>query len=200
MSVISIVGAPGVGKSFLAKQLACLHASPAFFEGEADIFTKDVLAILNNEQDSKERFIWITSQYQHNLEKAHQIAAQGIDCYVDGDILSFEAWLDAEQGKHSPNILKQFLKDNEHLQADKVIVLVKTKKELLKTLKARGRKSEQTSFIFDRALRVQKGCMKLAEKYEHAILIDRTNIDYTDEDELKKIVRTIQAMPSRQQA
>lgn len=197
MTVIAIVGAPGVGKSFLAKQLACLHAGPAFFEGEAGIFTKDILHVLNNEQDSKERFQWITTQYKNNLEKARQISAQGIDCYVDGDILSFEAWLDAETGTQSPKVLKKFLKDNQHLRADKIIVLIKTKKELLKTLKARGRKSEQTDFIFDRALRVQKGCMKLAQKYPHAQLIDRTRIDYTDEQELKKLVTIIQDLPRR---
>lgn len=197
MTVIAVLGAPGVGKSFLAKQLGCYHCCPSFFEGEAGIFTKEVLAVLNREEDSPQRFLWLLERYRKNLEQAKAISEKlGIDCYVDGDILSFEAWLAAEKGKHSPAVLKRFLAKNSHLRADKVIVLVKTKKALLKSLEARGRKSEQTRFIFERALRVQKGCLELAKKYDHVLLIDRTKKDFTDEKQLSQLVGLIEAMPS----
>lgn len=194
MSVISIIGAPGSGKSFLIKQLGCLNNSPAFFEGEKGIFTKEILKVLNSPKDSKERFEWLTKQYKKNLQRAHEISKLGMDAYVDGDILSFEAWLAAEKGRESIEILKNFIDENQNLRADKVLVLIKTKQALLKTLASRGRKSEQTDFIFKRAIRVQKGMIEVSKKYRHSMIIDRTSIDYTDEKKLKKVNKLIKGI------
>mgnify|MGYP001595583930 CR=1 FL=1 len=43
MGIISIIGAPGVGKSFLVKQLSTLECAPAFFEGEEGTIPQEIL-------------------------------------------------------------------------------------------------------------------------------------------------------------
>lgn len=191
MTVISIIGPPGVGKSTLVRQLACLNCSPAFFEGEEGIFTKEVLDVLNNEIDSEERYDWLTERFKSNLEKAHEISKQGIDVYVDGDVTTFEAWLEAEIGDKSPEYLRNWLKNNQHLKADIIIVLTASENKIKENINKRGRTSELNSFIINRSMRVHKGCINLSKKYPNALLIDRTNIDFMDENQIREIDKMI---------
>ena len=151
MAVISIVGAPGVGKSTLVRQLACLNCAPAFFEGEEGVFPKDVLGVLNSPIDSKQRYEWILDRFQRILIKAHTISQQGIDVYVDGDILTLEAWLNAETGAHSRPILQKWLESNKDLRAHMIVALTASTQKIEENIKSRGRESEQNSFIVNRA-------------------------------------------------
>jgi deoxyadenosine/deoxycytidine kinase len=197
MAVISIIGCPGIGKSFLAKYLACKNCLPGFFEGEAGIFSDEVLAVLNGEEDSEQRYEWLFGRYKKTLERAHKISEQGIDCYVDGDVLTAEAWLNAEIGDKSPKILKRWLEDNKHLMAHKVIILYSDEDKVVKTIQGRGREAEQSDFIIQRALRIQREAIKLAKKYPHTILVDRTNLDFTDPKTLKELEEKIRRLEPR---
>ena len=195
--VISFISAPGVGTSFLTKQMACRHADPGFFEGEEGIFTPEVLDVLNNEVDSPHRHDFLSSRTKSMLEKAHAIAGLGITSYVDGDVLLMEAWLDSEIGDQSPPVLRQWLDDNAHLMADKVIVLIASDEKLQENIVRRGRASEQTDFIKQRALRVGKSCAKLGEKYAHVKVLDRSNLEFTKTETLEMIDNLIREMPSK---
>ncbi|MFH0869742.1 MAG: hypothetical protein V1866_01650 [archaeon] len=187
MAVISIVGCPGIGKSFLAKQLACADCVPAFFEGETGIFPESVLAVLNSEIDSKERYDWLLARYKRTLERAHRISELGIDCYADGDILTMSAWLKAEMGEKSPAKLKQWIEENKDLKADLAIVIYSSEQKIIAEIKKRGRKSEQNDFIIQRSLRVQRACIELAKKNKRAILIDRTDLDFSNPKTLQDL-------------
>lgn len=194
MVVISVIGAPSVGKSFLVKQLACLNCKPAFFEGEKGVFPQEVLKLLNAEKDSEERFEWILSRYKETLERAHKISKNGIDCYVDGDILSVEAWLKAEVGDKSPAVLKRWLEENNHLRVDKVIILTLPEDKIKDNLVERGRESEQSDFIYERALRIQKACEDIAEDNDNVFLVEREDIDFTKGKDLQWIDKNIKKM------
>ena len=191
MAVISVIGAPSVGKSFLVRQLACKNCLPVFFEGESGIFPKKVLKYLNGEKDTKERYRWILARYKKSLENARKISDSGIDCYVDGDILTFEAWLDAEIGDKSPAVLIEWLEENQYLRADKVIALIVSEEKIKDNILGRGRSYEQSNFIYERALRIQKGCVEVAKKYKHVILVDKNNLDFTDEKKLSRLEKKI---------
>lgn len=197
-SVIAFISAPGVGKSFLTKQMACKNMAPGFFEGEAGIFPQSVLDVLNSEMDTEERYVWITSRLKMMLERAHAIARLGIDCYVDGDVLLVESWLRAEIGTKSPNFLQKWLADNVHLMAHKVIVLTATDEKIRENIQERNRATEQTEFIQERAFRIGQACLDLAEKYPHAKVVDRTQLDFTDSATLSMIDEVIQSLPPHQ--
>ena len=191
MTVISIVGPPGVGKSTLVRQLACLNCAPAFFEGEEGIFRRSVLDVLNSPYDSKERYKWILDRFRRTLLKAHRISQQGVDVYVDGDILTFEAWLNAETGAHSKAILKKWLKLNKDLRAHMMVVLTASTQKIEENIRKRGRTSEQNPFLLDRARRVHSEFLKMSDKYIHILLLDRTDINFTDEDHLLDVDKII---------
>jgi|GEM_PF-5778527 len=134
--IISFISAPGVGTSFLTKQMACRHCCPGFFEGEEGIFTPSVLSAINSEEDTPERYSWLTNRTKLILERAQTIAKVGITSYVDGDVLLVEAWLNAEIGQKSPPVLKKWLKENKCLMADKIIVLAASEKKLKENIAA----------------------------------------------------------------
>jgi len=196
--VIAFISAPGVGTSFLTKQMACRHCCPGFFEGEEGIFTPSALSVINSEEDTPERYGWLTNRTRLMLERAHIIADTGITSYVDGDVLLVEAWLNAEIGNQSPPVLQEWLKTNANLMADKVIILTASDKKLQENIISRGRVSEQADFIKLRALRIGQECASLGEKYEHVQVLDRSDLEFTNTQTLDFIDNLIKEMPSRQ--
>jgi hypothetical protein len=195
--VIAFISAPGVGTSFLTKQMACRHMCPGFFEGEEGIFTPSVLSVLNNDQDSPERYDWFSGRTKMMMERARAIADIGITTYVDGDVLLLEAWLNAEIGDKSPDTLRKWLKENRHLMADKVVVLVASKERMQENMVKRGRASEQNEFIRERALRVGKACSDLEKKYKHVKVLDRSDLEFTKTETLQSIDDLIEKIPPR---
>lgn len=194
--VIAFISAPGVGTSFLTKQMACKNMMPGFFEGEEGIFTPSILSVLNNENDSFERYDWLTGRTKIMLERAHRIAKSGIDCYVDGDVLLAEAWLVAEIGDKSPVFLKKWLDENKHLMAHKVVVLTASDEKIKENIKQRGRSSEQSEFIRERALRIGRACVDLEKKYKHVQILNRSDLEFADSDTLAFVDKFIQSIPS----
>jgi hypothetical protein len=195
--IIAFISAPGIGTSFLTKQMACRHCCPGFFEGEEGIFTPSVLSVLNSEEDSPERYDWLTNRTGLMLERARAIAEAGITSYVDGDVLLMEAWLKAEIGHQSPPVLRQWIERNAYLMADKVLVLTASDKKLQENIAKRGRASEQTDFILQRALRIGQECVKLGEKYGHVEVLDRSDLEFSHTQTLEFIDDLIGRIPSR---
>ena len=192
--VIAFIGAPGVGTSFLTKQMASKNCCPGFFEGEEGVFTDEAINKINSEIDTPERYDWFLDRTKTMLEKAHVIAKSGITSYVDGDVLLIEAWLKAEIGDQSPLVLKKWIKDNKNLQANKVIVLTASEKKLKENIASRGRASEQTDFIKQRAVRIEEECKNLENKYEHVKLLDRSDLDFSDRQALDFVDKIIKKM------
>jgi hypothetical protein len=194
--VVAFIGAPGVGTSFLTRQMACRNCNPSFLEGEEGIFTSTILSVLNNKIDTPQRYDWLAERTRLMLERAHAIAGIGITSYVDGDILLLEAWLNAEIGKQSPPILRKWIKANSHLRADKVIVLTAPGQKIQENITRRGRISEQSDFIQQRAQRIGQECRKLEGKHEHVRILDRNNLEFTKTETLDLVDNLIKQIPS----
>lgn len=195
--VIAFISAPGVGTSFLTKQMACRHCCPGFFEGEEGIFTPEAINVINSEIDTPERYDWLTNRTKTMLERAHKIAEAGITSYVDGDVLLVEAWKNAEIGNQSPKTLDIWVKENAHLMADKVVILTASDKKLRENIESRGRVSEQSDFIKQRAMRISRECAKLAEAYSHVKVLDRSELEFTKLETLEFIDEFVKNIPSR---
>ncbi len=188
MSIISVVGTSGVGKSFLVKQLASLKSCPAFFEGEEGTISEKILKQVFQSDDPLPRWKFFVGRYVQNLSKARKISDIGIDCFVDGATLSQEAILPYEDPKYRPSIIKIMNKDPS-LESDKIIVLIASKSYIKKAIDSRKRTSEQNKNALKRALFIQNEYIKLAKKNKKCILIDRTNLEFTREKDLFIILK-----------
>lgn len=195
--VIAFISAPGVGASFLTKQMACRHCCPGFFEGEEGIFSPEAISVINSETDTPNRYNWLTNRTKIILERAHKIAEAGITSYVDGDVLLVEAWKNAEIGNESPKTLGAWIKENSNLMADKVVILTASDKKLQENIENRGRVSEQSDFIKQRAMRISRECAKLAETYPHAKVLNRSDLEFTKLETLEFIDEFIENIPFR---
>lgn len=190
MAVISIVGTSGVGKSFLVKQLASMECLPAFFEGEEGTIPAEVLADVFSGKDPCDRWRWFHDRYRVTLERARRVSDAGIDCYVDGAVMTEEAILIGEDKKHHKALLAM-IGGITHLNSDKIVLLTADEKTLRDMILARGRKSEDAEKALDRSIRIQNEFLRLAKRAENTTVIDRSGLDFMREEDLKSVLSKI---------
>jgi len=184
VAVISIVGTSGVGKSFLVKQLASMECLPAFFEGEEGTIPAEVLADVFSGRDPCDRWRWFHERYVLTLERAREISDGGIDCYVDGAVMTEEAILSDEDKKHHAALMNM-INEIVHLRSDKTILLTADETTLKKMILARGRESEDLDKTLARAIRIQDEFIRLSKGEKNVIVIDRSNLDFRKEKDLR---------------
>lgn len=189
MSVISIVGAAGVGKSMLVKQLAGLHRSPAFFEGEEGVFAPEVIKNLL-EGDILSREQWFNKQYAAALTHGHKISSLGMDAYLDGGELTAEAYARFEPEPYRTQLLIE-LDQYRNIRSDVTVVLTAEPEIIQKFMAMRNRSSEQDPRVFEKAVQIQEVYIELGEKYPHALIIDRTELDFHTHSHLQLIAKKI---------
>ncbi|MBT3814245.1 hypothetical protein HOE37_01580 [Candidatus Woesearchaeota archaeon] len=183
MTILSIIGTSGVGKSFLVKQLAAIEGLPAFFEGEEGTIPKEVLENVFSKKDSIQRYDWFLNHYKKILDNARKVSDNGLDCYTDCSETLAKAILTVEKAEIKLNLPK----------SDKTIILTASKEKLQELINLRARDSENNEKAIIRALKIQEHLIKLARK-ESLIIIDRSNLDFTKEEDLKKILKKIKSL------
>jgi len=191
MPVISIDGSSGIGKSFLVKQLACLDCAPAFFEGEEGTIPNEIFESIFTKENPVRRFKWFIERYKKRLERARKISSElGINCYVEGSTMTAKAVLAHEDKKHYDE-LKKIAYSIDYLEPDKIIVLITNRGKYMEFFKVRGRITEQHKEAIDRTLHLQDEFIRLAKKKKNTIIIDRTDLDFTREKDLKFVMDKI---------
>ncbi len=190
MAVISIIGTSGVGKSFLVNQLASLECLPALFEGEEGVIPKEILKDVFTANDPCKRWRWFIERDKKRLSRARKISDAGIDCYVDGAVMTSEAILIDEDRAHHPELLKM-IESITHLQSDKLVLLTASEKKIRELISVRGRSSEEIKRAVARALRIQDEFIRLAKKEKNVIVIDRSNLDFAKEEDLTYVLKRI---------
>ena len=190
MAVISIVGTTGVGKSFLVKQLASLECMPAFFEGEEGVIPHEILQSVFSKKDPTKRFQWFGDHYKRTFARARQVSNAGLDAYVDGAPVTVEAIMADEDDKSHIELLKH-LEELTHFQSDIVVLLTATESALKELIKDRGRGSELHLAAVRLAVKIQDEFLRLTKNDKNVVIIDRTKLDFVDENDLKKILAMI---------
>jgi len=186
MAVIAIVGTSGVGKSFLVKQLASLENAPAFLEGEEGVIPEEVFAEVWEKKNPVKNWNWFIARNRIQLERARKISNAGIDCFIDCTPEIFEAYLVDEHKDQHPALLK-LIESVSHLKSDKVILLTASEKKLRELIRQRNRKVEELDKTIDRSLRIQDAFLRIAERKKDFIVIDRTNLDFTKDEDLRAV-------------
>lgn len=194
MSVISIVGTSGVGKSFLVKQLSALTQNPAFFEGEEGTIPESIFESIFNDSDPSTRWRFFMERYKKNLVHASEISKKlHIDCFVDGAMMSAEAILTQEDTTYTKE-LEKLLSEYTHITSDVIVLLTANKACLSTFITSRSRQSEHTHKAIERALAIQEAFIKIANSKSNVLLLDRTNLDFTKYADVQVVFRKIQSM------
>jgi deoxyadenosine/deoxycytidine kinase len=186
MAVIAIVGTSGVGKSFLVKQLASLENVPAFLEGEEGIIPKEVFAEVWEKKNPAKNWNWFMTRNKIQLERARKISDAGIDCFIDCTPEIYEAFLADESKDQHPALLK-LIESASHLKSDKIIILTANEKKLRELIVQRDRKAEEPGKTTERSLRIQEAFLRIANREKDFVVIDRTDLDFTKEEDLRAV-------------
>jgi len=194
MAVICIIGTSGAGKSFLVRQLASKYCSPAFFEGEVGTIPKEIFQSVFNGELPQKRCEWYVDHYIKTFKTARDISDKlGINCFVDGAPITAYAnvYLD------DPNYLEELLKivrKVDEFKFDKIILLTINKDKLKEFISKRGRTEEPITETIERSLRLQDELIRLSKKQDEVIIIDRSNLDFSKEEDLKIIIDKINSL------
>ncbi len=186
MSIISIIGTSGVGKSFLVKQLAILDGSPAFFECEEGAIPDEIMESVFSGGSPIKRWEWFRNHYHTQLERAMEISQLGMTCYTDGSPMSFEAILFYEERQYH-NELRSIIDTMSHIMPDKTLLLTATKEKLAELIELRGRVTENLDETLKRAIDIQDNYIALVKEKENVITVDRSNFDFTKSKDLNYI-------------
>lgn len=189
MTLISITGTTGTGKSFLVKQLASETCSPAFFEGEEGTIPEKILKNVFEAKNPIKRWEFFINRYKQNLTKAKKIS-KNMTCFVDGCYLNPESILPYEEQKYHEK-LKKLVAQVKKIQPNKILLLAANKKYIKESIRNRSSTSEQNEQAVKRALKIQKEIMKLAAKDKKIIILDRSNLDFKKEKDLKKVKKIL---------
>jgi deoxyadenosine/deoxycytidine kinase len=186
MVVISIVGAPGVGKSLLVRQLAALNNLPCFLEGEEGVLSEELLEKIAKGNDPINQFSFFIKKYKINLARADKI--KGFDVLVDGDFISIESHI-LEKDKSLQKELYKLFPKRINLK-HKVFLLTAEKEFFEKSIKNRARKFEEVNEFVRRSLSIQEKFLQLSKKYK-IIEIKRSSFDFQKNKDLEKINKII---------
>lgn len=187
MPVISVVGAPGVGKSFLVRQLASVTSSPAFFEGEEGTIPPEIWADIVKKGDPVRRWQFFLERYQKNLATARSISDAGFMCFFDGAVISAWATLVAEEKKFH-KALSALIRPLERFPSDQVLLLTAREDTLRSFMHARSRSQESDTRLVQRALQIQEEFLALAKKEKNVVVVDRTARDFTKVEHVQEIL------------
>jgi deoxyadenosine/deoxycytidine kinase len=190
MAVISIVGTSGVGKSFLVQQLAALENLPAFFEGEEGVLPPEILERIHSKEDFVGCFQWFVDRCKQRFTRAQVISQHGLDCYMDGAVMTNDAVLATEAAELQPQ-LRRIVDEIRHLESDKIVLLIASKEAIRSYIAKRARTSEQNDAALTRAMNVQDAYLRLAEGRDDVIIIDRTQLEFTRREDLLVIQKRI---------
>jgi len=192
-TIITIIGAPGVGKTFLVKKLTkALKAKPLFEEAGGipkriiDNFKKDIRWF--------ETTLWFRNRLIENIEKALKLKKQGKMVIMDTCLLSNELYTPVvTSGFERDILLKQAEIDDKYIpKPDLIILLDVSEKKMKEFTFKRGRDFDTNKKFIKKMLLVKKEHDKYYKKNKKKILlIKRDSLDFGNKKDIEKIVKKI---------
>ena len=185
MAVVTIEGAAGIGKSFLASQLSSFRRLPVFLEGEPGALPDWLLSSFNNPELSARRQAWFLERGIEANRRARYISDGGLSSIVDVGPLTQQAYMRMNRLEFDPRLsgLKTKL---DLVRPDLAVLLVAEESYLRQHISRRGRADEQSEEFVGRILRVQRECLTLAPRY-HTIVVERDHRDFATTKDLQEI-------------
>ncbi|MFT4249934.1 MAG: hypothetical protein ACMXYD_01070 [Candidatus Woesearchaeota archaeon] len=191
MAVISITGCPGVGKSFLAKQLSSYLSLPVLLEGEEGTIPSWVFEDVLSGGSPVKRWKFFLDRYALALTRARTISQAGVSCIIDMDERIVPALITYENELYREE-LDALVKEEFHPPpVDVTILLLSSKEQIQEFIKKRGRSSENNSEMLTRSMHIQEQLLSLLEGEDSVICLQREEYNFTQEKDVQRVVDAI---------
>lgn len=191
--IIAIIGAPGVGKTFLAQKLAEQQNAIPILEKEKEI-PSIIIQNLKNNSNPVQTILWFRNKCIKDLQQALQLKQQGKHVIMDTCLVSNELHITTmTSGANQKILLEQAERDRQLLPHPDIIILLDASAETIRkfTLQ-RARDFDTNEQFLKRNLSIQKAHLQYYEKNKEKIIyINRDNLDFNNRADLLKIVNKI---------
>lgn len=193
--IISIIGAPGVGKSFLTEKLA-KQLNAEFIIEDIKKIPKRIIENLKNNTRPMETVLWFRNIYIENIEKAHALKQKGKIVVTDSCLITNELHITTMvAGFKQKVILKQAKFDKKYIPKPDVIIFLDASDKVIKsfTLK-RNRDFDTNNEYIKRNLSISKAHKQYYQKNKNSLLyINRDGLDFNKKEDLLKVIDKIKS-------
>jgi len=191
--IIAIIGAPGVGKSFLVEKLSEKLNAERIIE-EVNEIPERIIENFKEDIRQMETIIWFRNKCIDDIEKAIELKNQGKIVIMDTCLISNELHITTmTSGFEQEVLLNQAKKDRKFMPQPDVILFLNASEIKIKELTyKRGRDFDTNDKFIQRNLSIRESHEKYFEENKDSlILIDRDNLNFEKEEDLEKVIEKI---------
>lgn len=191
--IISVIGAPGVGKSFLVDKLAKrLNAVPMF--EKVDEIPSRVLVNLKYDLRQMETVVWFRNLSIREMKEALRLKGGGKVVVMDTCPLTNDLYIPVmTHGFEKEILLEQARIDRGFVEGPDVIVLLDASEDAIrKFVDKRGRDFEASEKFVQWILSIKKSHYDyFNENRDSFVYVNRDNLDFAREEDVEKVVEKI---------
>jgi deoxyadenosine/deoxycytidine kinase len=184
---IAIVGAPGIGKSTLLRQLGDLYHNGSYGEGEEGVWDPRVLEDIDAGRNPVGVTAYFGCLYDANYRDAVQHDRPDKVIFFEGARITLEAHIAEYQQQYHAE-LRRVLAIGDMWNPDKTIVLTSSTDTIEKHIKQRNRPHESAENTVRRFRLIDSEFRRLAPRYPNTIVINRDGREFHSRDGLLHII------------
>ena len=191
--IISVIGAPGVGKSFLVERLANKLNGVSILEEGRGIPDR-IIENFKNESRQMETIIWFRNKLREDIKKALDLKKQGKIVIMDTWLVSNELHITTmTSGFEQEILLNQAQFDRKFMpQPDVMIFLDASEETIRKLTEKRGRDYDTNEKFIQRNLSIKKAHENYYNQNKGSLVyINRDNLDFEKEEDLQRVIELI---------
>ncbi|MFT3912389.1 MAG: deoxynucleoside kinase [Ferruginibacter sp.] len=197
--VIGIIGSPGCGKTFLAKQLQKKLNSVVLYEETETSFPQEIQNNLGARKNLFETIVWFRNEQVSTALQANKIANEGKHVILDSTIYQSQLYIELYIKKLFQKTILNNLHTNDKLVfplPDILIYISASQSEILEFLDKRSglrvwEKNDWNLYLSRMAEIVEKYFKKNKDNYPNLIIIKRKDYDFNNPNDIKKLMSKI---------
>lgn len=197
--IITIVGAPRSGKSFLAKKLADHYKARLFLEGEQGDFPARIEEDIKENIRPLERVLWFRTKLANTYLEALKLKNMGHIVILDVFWMSPQMFIDALLNGFERELMWSVAHQDRQLLGypDLTIFLKISESGIRKFIKQGGRSFDQSEdFIIKQAIPVNQMHSEFFSKQGpemKVLIIDRSSLDFDKDVDFKSLLSQIKS-------